>query len=226
MKDFKDKTIGELIDIFFNEKYYYDTNEWVKLQSLLLSKMARSKDFSAVSTMIDKAVKREHFQLIEFICSHLNEKWCKKLWRDIKVLISCKDRDARYRGVWLHDFLAENLEDYLNIINCLNDEYQDVRLIAYHWMITKSDLVFNMIKEDRLPKGLSYFYQVYEETSNLDFSQISIYSSYDYSSEYKKAIFFIAMSQKLLINDLKSLVDILDDQDIFDYFHSYLLLNH
>lgn len=132
MKDFRAKTIDELINILFSGKYYYNTNDWIELQSSLLSKMVKSKDFNAVATMINKSSKREHFQAIEFICSHLNEERCKKLWESIKPLIFCKDRDARYRGVWLHDFLAKGLDDYLNIINCLNDEYQDVRLIAYH----------------------------------------------------------------------------------------------
>jgi len=119
--------------------------------------MVKSKDFNAVATMINKSSKREHFQAIEFICSHLNEEWCKKLWESIKPLIFCKVREARYRGVWLHGFLAEDLDDYLNIINCLNDEYQDVRLIAYHWMITKSDIIFDMIEKEKLPKVIIIF---------------------------------------------------------------------
>lgn len=226
MTDLKDKTIEELVNTLFSGQYYYNTDEWVELQSLLLSKMSKNNDFSVIATMIDSASKRDHFQVIEFICSHLNEKWCKILWDSIKLLIFSKSRDARYRGVRLHSFLAEGVGDYINIINCLNDEYQDVRLVAYHWMITHSDIVIDMIKKEKLPKTFSYFYQIYQETLNMDFAQLLSYSTQNHPSKYKKAIFFVAVNKKPSVDSLKKIIDALDDQDIFDYFHRYFLTDH
>ena len=85
MKIHQEKTIEEVISILFSGQYYYETDKWVELQSLLLTKMARSKNYSAVAIMMDIASKREHFQLIEFICSHLDEKWGRELWDNIKT---------------------------------------------------------------------------------------------------------------------------------------------
>ena len=101
MTEFKDMMIEDLVNALFSDQYYYNTDKWVELQSALLEMMARNKDYSAVATMMERASKREHFRLIEFICSHLNEKWGRDLWDGIKLLIVSKDRDARYRGVWL-----------------------------------------------------------------------------------------------------------------------------
>lgn len=223
MIELRDMTIEGLVNTLFSGQYYYNTDEWVELQSALLTKMARNKNYSAVAIMMERASKREHFQLIEFICSHLNEQWSKELWDSIKPLITCKNRDARYRGVWLHNFLAKELSDYLNIINCLSDEYQDVRLIAYHWMIKNSELVLNIIKEESINKEISCFYQVYQKTISMDFPQILVYAGQNNFREYKKALLFMAVSKNLSIYRIKEMVDVLDDQDIFDYFYSYLL---
>ena len=219
----KDLMIEDLVNALFSDQYYYNTDKWVELQSALLGMMARNKDYSAVATMMERASKREHFQLIEFICSHLNEKWGRDLWDSIKPLIASKDRDARYRGVWLHSFLAIEPSDYLNIIRCLGDEYQDVRLIAYHWMVENSEIVFNIMKEESINKELSYFYQAHQETIDMDFFQILVYTDPDYSREYKKALLFMAISKNLSIARIKEMIDVLDDQDTFDYFYSYLI---
>lgn len=223
MKTPQEKTIEEVISILFSGQYYYNTDKWVELQSLLLTKMARSKDYSAVAIMMDRASKREHLQLIEFICSHLDEKWGRELWDDIKTLINSKSRDARYRGVFLHNFLAKNVDDYINIINCLNDEYQDVKLIAYRWMITHSDIVIDIITKEQLPERFSYFYQIYKDTSEMNVFEILNYSTKNYSSLDKKIVFFIFLSKQPPINIIKNEVDDLDDQDIFDYFYKYIL---
>lgn len=225
MTYFEDVTIEELVNTLFSGKYYYNTDKWVELQSALLTKMSRNKDYSAVAMMMERALKREHFQLIEFICSHLSEKWGRKLWDDIKPLITCKDRDARYRGVWLHNFLAKEMSDYLNIIKCLSDEYQDVRLIAYNWMIKNNEIVFHIVKDKNINKELSYFYQVQQETIDMDFTETLVYAGQNHSKKYKKAIFFIAIYKKMSVDSLKKMIDILDDQDIFDYFHSYYFTN-
>lgn len=189
MKNYQDKTIEELINKLFSGQHYYNTDKWVELQSLLLTKMSRSKNYSAVASMMKSASRREHFQLIEFISSYLSKKWGRALWDDIKPLIISKSRDARYRGVFLHNFLAENVDDYINIINCLNDEYQDVRLIAYRWMIKHSDIVIDMIKDKKLPETFSYFYRLYQETLDMEFAQLLDYSTQDWPSKHKKAIF-------------------------------------
>lgn len=221
MIDFESMTIDDLLNILFSDKYYYNTNKWVELQSALLTKMSRNKDYSAVAIMMERASKREHFQLIEFICSHLNEEWGNKLWSSIKFLIVSKDRDARYRGVWLHSFLAKELSDYLNIINCLSDEYQDVRLIAYNWMIENNETVFNIMKAESINKELSYFHQAHQKIRDMDSLSILVHAGQNHSQEYKKAMFFIAVYKKLSVDSLKKMVDILDDQDIFDYFYRY-----
>ena len=105
----------------------------------------------------------------------------------------------------------------------MSDEYQDVRLIAYHWMIENSELVLNIMKEESVNKELSCFYQAYQKTINMDFPQILVYASQNYSREYKKALLFMVVSKNLSIDRVKELIDVLDDQDTFDYFYSYLL---
>ena len=162
MTELKDMMIEDLVNALFSDQYYYNTDKWVELQSVL-------------------------------------------------------------RGVWLHSFLAVEPSDYLNIVRCLGDEYQDVRLIAYHWMVENSEIVFNIMKEEGINKELSYFYQAHQETIDMDFSQILAYTDQDHSREYKKALLFMVISKNLPIVSIKEMVDVLDDQDTFDYFYNYLI---
>ena len=90
-------------------------------------------------------------------------------------------------------------------------------------MVENSEIVFNIMKEESTNKELSYFYQAHQETIDMDFSQILAYTDQDHSREYKKALLFMVISKNLPIVSIKEMVDVLDDQDTFDYFYNYLI---
>lgn len=222
MKEINKLEVMDIVDILFSDLYLYNTSQWVELQSILLQKLNNIQDFSIIERMIEKANKREDYQVIEFICSQLNDKWANKLWSKIKKLVRCKSRDARYRALSFYSYLAESLDDYLEIINCLDDPYQDVRLNAFDIIVNKHNIIFKTLNNNDSTIKLSIV-KTYNQFYNMDCDCILQYIYNNKNLQNKKIFFLIIKNKTISILTLKKVVDILDDQDIFDYFYRYIV---
>ena len=104
----------------------------------------------------------------------------------------------------------------------MDDPYQDVRLNAFDIIVNKHNIIFKTLNNNDSTIKLSIV-KTYNQFYNMDCDCILEYIYNNKNLQNKKIFFLLIKNKTISILTLKKVVDILDDQDIFDYFYRYIV---